>query len=119
MVTFARSAGEGLCFPVHFFLGWHFRLSLGCDRAALKVAFAETWKNAALGLGLVCPSVCVCVYVWLVRMQDFLCEVQCVNTRVTRGSAPLSCALQCIQKGLSAGTTAALNHLQPAQTGLI
>lgn len=30
---------------------------------ALKVAFAETWKNAALGLGLVCPSVCVCVRV--------------------------------------------------------
>ena len=72
------------------FLGWHFRLLLGCEHTALKVAFAETWKNAALGLGLVCPSVCVCVYVWLVRMQDFLCEVQCVNTRVTRGSAQLS-----------------------------
>ena len=101
------------------FLGWHFRLLLGCEHTALKVAFAETWKNAALGLGLVCPSVCVCVFTcgW------FECRIFCVRYSVWIPGwheARLNCLCSTMDpKGLSASTTAALNHLQPAQTGLI
>ena len=81
------------------FLGWHFRLLLGCEHTALKVAFAETWKNAALGLGLVCPSVCVCVCLRVAGLNagfsvwGTVCEYQ-GDTRLSS----IVCALQWIQR---------------------